>query len=499
MPRIKVAKYECLKGRNKMRSVSRSIKKSYKYIITAVVSALVILLLIGVVFPTHVYDKSIPAENIILDAQTQQKTNAKQTQQQDMTEHEIAVNDTEPPDIVVSVAEKSTVSGSSSSPSNLGSNENASTNNDSLPAISSNVADPVLPSSSKATAETNNSKAPEEPKVSIEPIVSQTAIVENSQPTLNLNAQQADQPEASANSNQSDSQTKTVEESTEQPPSVLDIISRSIFSYKTLLSREMPFIYGTEYIAQDIDSLLDEQETAPDDITEEIQLEISKLKDSKDTPQRVVTGGGAQVLIYHTHTLEAFRQVKGSEYVEAGSWRTKDQTKSVVEVGDLLQKELEKYGYDVLHDKTNHEPPELNTAYSRSLSTMKKYLKNNKTLRVFIDLHRDASTNKNDVVTIDGKRCARVMFVVGMGKSSSIKPDWKNNFKLAQTISSKLNEIAPTFARDVRIKEIRSYNQYLTDLCMLIEVGHNANTLEEAENTIPYLAKAINEVITLKK
>ena len=261
----------------------------------------------------------------------------------------------------------------------------------------------------------------------------------------------------------------------------------------------MPFIYGTEYIAQDIDSLLDEQETAPEEMSEEIQLEINKIKSDEKTPSRVVTGGGAQVLIYHTHTLEAYRQVKGSEYVESSRWRTKDQSKNVVELGDLLQQELEKYGFDVLHDKTNHEPPELNTSYSRSLATMKKYLENNKTLRVFIDLHRDASSNKNDVVMVDGKRCARIMFVVGMGKSSSIKPDWKNNYKLAQTISNKMNAITPNFAKDVRLKEIRSYNQYISDTCMLVEVGHNANTLEEAENTIPYLAKALSEVIKLNK
>ena len=260
----------------------------------------------------------------------------------------------------------------------------------------------------------------------------------------------------------------------------------------------MPFIYGVKTSAQDIDSLVDEHEMEPDTIPDEIKLEIKKLQEEKE-PSLSVAGEGAQVLIYHTHTLEAYRQVPGSEYVEAGSWRTKDPTKNVVEVGDLLQKALEKYGFSVLHDKTNHEPPSLNTAYNRSLATIKKYMQANKSLRVLIDLHRDASSDQKDYVTIDGKQCARVMFVVGMGKSASFKVDWQHNFKLAQAVTDKLNAIKKGLGVDVRVKQIRTYNQYLTDMCMLIEIGHNANTLEQAENTVPYLAKALSEVIKVQK
>lgn len=287
------------------------------------------------------------------------------------------------------------------------------------------------------------------------------------------------------------------EEEVQELPSLLDIFLRSFFSYKTLLSHEMPFIYGTE-IAHDYESIIEEQEMAPDEIPQEIQLEIKKIQNEKE-PSHTLPAEGYQVLIYHTHTQEAYRQTDGYMYAECGRWRTTDQTKNIVHVGGVLQKELKEYGFSVLHDKTNHEKPELNTAYTRSLSTIKKYLKDYKTLRVFIDLHRDASSDKNDVVTVDGKRCARIMFVVGMGKSASIKPDWKGNYKLAKAISDKLNAITPNFARDVRIKEVRSYNQYVSDLCMLIEVGHNANTMQEAQNSMPYLAKALSQVIKIQQ
>lgn len=483
-----------------MRSASKPVKKAINYIVTMAVSAMVVFILAGIIFPRPIYDSSIPIENIVLDAQTELELKTQQSAQQNMeTGIQVAINENEP------------LQSTGSSPVQITPETKAQSNDAESPgsSASSDVKDGTLPVISGSVTQQTTQKSENEQSIYTNE--------QDEKPALNLNAEPSEPPYASPETSsapqapevsetpdasaQDDQDTlqNTDKDSIEQPPSVLDIISRSIFSYKTLLSREMPFIYGTEYIAQDIDSLLDEQETAPEEMPEEIQLEINKIKSDEEAPSRVITGGGAQVLIYHTHTLEAFRQVKGSEYVESSRWRTKDQSKSVVKLGELLQQELEKFGFDVLHDKTNHEPPELNTSYSRSLATMKKYVKNNKTLRVFIDLHRDASSNKNDVVMVDGKRCARIMFVVGMGKSSSIKPDWKDNFKLAQTISKKMNEITPNFAKDVRLKEIRSYNQYMTDTCMLIEVGHNANTLEEAENTIPYLAKALSEVIKIKK
>ena len=97
--------------------------------------------------------------------------------------------------------------------------------------------------------------------------------------------------------------------------------------------------------------------------------------------------------------------MEGAEYVETGSWRTADHDKSVVAVGEALKKELEEYGYSVLHDTTNHEPPKLSSAYTRSLETMEKYAKEYPTLKVFIDVHRDAydiEKGKSDYVTVEG-------------------------------------------------------------------------------------------------
>ncbi len=35
------------------------------------------------------------------------------------------------------------------------------------------------------------------------------------------------------------------------------------------------------------------------------------------------------------------------------------------------------------------------------------------------------------------------------------------------------------------------YNQHVSPNCILVEVGHNANTLEQAKNSMRYLAESI--------
>lgn len=212
---------------------------------------------------------------------------------------------------------------------------------------------------------------------------------------------------------------------------------------------------------------------------------------------------GPRILIYHTHATEAYLQTGDSMYVESGKWRTKDQTKNVVAVGEALAAALkETYGISVLHDTANHEPPKLSTAYSRSLAAMLDYQREYPTLRVFIDVHRDAYATESvedgvprDYVTINGIEVARVMFVVGTGKGATGSgfaemPDFDANYAFAKDISARLNGINAQFAREIRVKTGR-YNQHVSNRCLLLEVGHNANTLSQALNAVPYLAEAI--------
>lgn len=280
-------------------------------------------------------------------------------------------------------------------------------------------------------------------------------------------------------------------------------LEECIIDPRLILGTELPVIYGLDL--DEVEQGETEHEETPhpdgdiyfDVLPDNLKLEI--LDFNNDEPKDFHIGAqGPQILIYHTHTLEAYRQIDGREYVEAGKWRTEDHDSSVVAVGEMLKKELEAYGYTVLHDTTNHEPPSLKTAYSRSLDTMEKYAKEYPTLRLYIDVHRDAyndvEAGMKDFVTVDGEECARMMFVVGTGEKYTVKPNYESNYKLALAVTNELEAIHKGFTRPIRVKTGR-YNQQVSDMCLLIEVGHNANSLAQAINAAKYAALAISRVV----
>lgn len=223
----------------------------------------------------------------------------------------------------------------------------------------------------------------------------------------------------------------------------------------------------------------------------------SESKPAAQVPQPGSTA--PTILIYHTHTTEAYAQTTGYTYTPRGSWRTTDNDKNIVAVGELLAKLLREYGFSVIHDTTNHEPPKLATSYTRSEQTMRSYKTKYPSLSVFIDVHRDAYGNSDtpitDYIEIGGKEVARLMFVVGTGKGATgtgfaEMPDYDSNHALAEAITNRLAAVDGRLARPIRVKTGR-YNQHISSSCLLVEVGHNCNTLDQALAAIPYLAEAI--------
>lgn len=283
------------------------------------------------------------------------------------------------------------------------------------------------------------------------------------------------------------------------------IFEDSLIDPRLILGTEMPVIYGVdmkEVNPQESGDNTERPEINFDVIPEDIKMEIIKFS-TEAQQQYTVNGQGPQILIYHTHTREAYFEADESIY-NAGEYQTTDQSHSLVAVGEALKEALETYGFTVIHDTTDHVPPRQGTAYVRSLQTMLAYKQQYPTLRVFIDLHRDAYGNgypppeagQKDFVTVDGQECARVMCVVGTGESYDERPDYESNFKLAQAMTDELEDICDRFTRPVRVKSNR-YNQHVSDMCLLIEVGHNANTLQQAENSAKYIALALSRVIDI--
>ena len=229
--------------------------------------------------------------------------------------------------------------------------------------------------------------------------------------------------------------------------------------------------------------------------------------DTPDVPVLQVqqpTDAAPTILIYHTHTTEAYGQTETYTYVSTGSWRTDENDKNIVAVGERLAELLRERGFSVLHDTTDHEPPKLATAYSRSEETMRDYQQKYPSLEVFIDVHRDAYGNSDTPITdyleLDGTEVARMMFVVGTGEGATgtgfaEMPDFESNYALAEAATEYLTAVDSRLARPIRVKTGR-YNQHISDHCLLVEIGHNCNSLDQALAAVPYLAEALAAALT---
>lgn len=205
--------------------------------------------------------------------------------------------------------------------------------------------------------------------------------------------------------------------------------------------------------------------------------------------------GSKQILIYHTHgASEAF--------CDSRKGRESD---SVIGVGTVLAKELEKNGYSVYHDKTKYDwingSIDRSKAYNTSLEGIQRIMSQNPDIQVTIDLHRDSvGKNKHTYTMIDGKKTAIVMFFNGLSRSKSGKINYLFNPNLEANLSFSLQlkchamETYDGFTKPVYLKGYR-YNLHVAERALLIELGNENNTVEEAKNAAGPLAKVIADVL----
>jgi len=205
----------------------------------------------------------------------------------------------------------------------------------------------------------------------------------------------------------------------------------------------------------------------------------------------------AHILIYHTHTHEAYQQDEKNPYHALEAWRTLDTEHSIVRIGTALADQLRSMGHIVTHNTSDHEQDSLSDSYVRSLKTLENY---DETFDLCIDLHRDAYAEGARLnLNYENENYAQLMMLVGRGDNyvASDKPDYEGNLDFSQRLTGNLNRIVPGICRNVTVKPGR-YNQHIGKRSVLIEVGHNMNTLQEALNSVPVLAQGIDKIIQQK-
>ena len=205
-----------------------------------------------------------------------------------------------------------------------------------------------------------------------------------------------------------------------------------------------------------------------------------------------------QVLIMHTHTTESYVPFTGDYYDRTMSFRSTDNSLNMAVVGDRIASELEAAGIGVIHDATQHDYPSYNGAYDRSRKTVEQYLAEYPSIKVVLDIHRDAIASGDQVYSaeaeIDGKTAAQVMIISGCDDGSMEYPDYMKNLSFAAALQNQLEGDWPTLTRPV-LFDYRQYNQQLTTGSLLIEVGSHGNTLEQAAYSGELIGKSLGRLL----
>ena len=199
------------------------------------------------------------------------------------------------------------------------------------------------------------------------------------------------------------------------------------------------------------------------------------------------------MLIYHTHAGETY-----SDSPEGNYHYQNNKDKSVVEIGTLLTEQLNQKGWGIAHSTKYHDYPQFTKSYINSLDTVKTMLNNYKSINIALDLHRDGRDLKTEddmkkesermTTTYKGEKVAKFFFVVGM-KNENINEVQS----LAEDITKFAQSKYPELVLPIVKKQHGKFNQYMAKNHMLIEIGSNGTTSEEAKASVKYVAEILDE------
>lgn len=203
-----------------------------------------------------------------------------------------------------------------------------------------------------------------------------------------------------------------------------------------------------------------------------------------------------QVLILHTHATETYQTWPDLIYDRNFSARTQNTALNMCAVGEKMAQVLNEAGINTLHDTTLHDSPSYTESYDRSYATTQAYLEKYPSIKIVLDVHRDAiedadGTRVKPLCTVNGEDAAQVMIIAGCDNGSTIRlPNWRLNLRFAAAWEAAMESRTPGLTRPVMCA-YRYYNQDLTTGSLLIEIGGHANTVTEAVRAGQYAAEAL--------
>ena len=165
------------------------------------------------------------------------------------------------------------------------------------------------------------------------------------------------------------------------------------------------------------------------------------------------------VLILHTHTTESYSR-QGEDYKETSAWRTLDEAYNMRAIGTLVAEILKENGISVIQDEQMHDYPSYSGSYLRSRQSVREILKEYPTIRLILDLHRDAAgeggKQLRTVANVDGETAAQLMVVIGTNHEA-----YEENLSLGLKLHVQLEQRFPGIMRPLQLRSQR-FNQDLS-------------------------------------
>ena len=195
----------------------------------------------------------------------------------------------------------------------------------------------------------------------------------------------------------------------------------------------------------------------------------------------------ATVYIYNTHQSEEYKSRNSTSY---------NVNPTVLLASYILQEKLSKLGINSIVEESNiMELLRINnwnyaSSYKITKMLLEQAKKDNQSLVYFIDLHRDSISYDKTTITINNKKYAKILFLLGLEN-----PNYLENKKVISKMHEMINEKYPGLSKGIYEKKGKCvngvYNQDFSKNCILIEVGGKDNTIDEVNNTIEVIANTL--------
>ncbi len=181
------------------------------------------------------------------------------------------------------------------------------------------------------------------------------------------------------------------------------------------------------------------------------------------------------IAVYHSHGAESYVPSDGTESIPEGG--------GILDVGEAFVEALEENGLEVKHSPETHVPHDAG-AYNRSRRTVEELMQDN--ANVFFDVHRDAVPAEEYKAVVDDDQIVQIQFVVGRQNQNV-----EVNRQFAESLKNATDKLYPDLIKGIFMAR-GSYNQDITPLALLLEVGTHENTREGAEESVALFADAVN-------